>query len=87
MKKLSILGAIVGKWAYIVSAVAFVLFTVHWFIEILVSDQKLVESKSLLGLLENIQLAIALLIVCVPEGMPLAISIAVAFSTDNLKKE
>ena len=29
----------------------------------------------------------ALLIVCIPEGMPLVISMAMAFSVDQLKKE
>ena len=87
MKKLGILAAIVGKWAYIVSAVAFVLFTIFWFCNILFADHSLVSNEALHGLLQNLQIAIALLIVCVPEGMPLAISIAVAFSTDNLKSE
>jgi len=46
-----------------------------------------VSDSSLLKLLENIQIAIALLIVCVPEGLPLAISIAMAFSIDRLKED
>ena len=88
MKKLGVLAAIVGKWAYIMAALAFVLFTIFWFCNILFGTHaSLVSSASLLGLLKNLQIAVALLIVCVPEGMPLAISLAVAFSTDNLKNE
>ena len=87
MKKLGILASIVGKWAYIMAAVAFALFTVFWLCMNLFSDQSLVSNDSLHGLLKNLQIAIALLIVCVPEGMPLAISLAVAFSTENLKNE
>lgn len=88
MKKLGVLGAIIGKWAYICSAGAFVLFTIFWFCNIMFgSEQKLVSNESLLALLHNLKIAVALLIVCVPEGLPLAISLAVAFSTDNLKQE
>lgn len=87
MKKLGILASIVGKWAYIMAAAAFALFTVFWLCMNLFSDQSLVSNDSLHGLLKNLQIAIALLIVCVPEGMPLAISLAVAFSTENLKNE
>ena len=87
MKKLSVLAAIVSKYAYILAAVAFALFTVFWLCMNLFSDQSLVSNESLHGLLANLQIAVALLIVCVPEGMPLAISLAVAFSTENLKNE
>jgi Ca2+-transporting ATPase len=47
MKKLGVLGAIVGKWAYIMAALAFVLFTIFWFCNTLFGDQKLVSNKSL----------------------------------------
>jgi len=88
MEKLETLGAIIGKWAYIVSAAAFVLFTIFWFCNIMFSeDLALASNASLMKLVKNLIIALALLIVCVPEGMPLAISMAVAFSTDNLQKE
>ena len=88
MKKLGILASIVGKWAYILAALAFVLFTIFWFCNIMFGTHaSLVSSESLMGLLKNLQIAVALLIVCVPEGMPLAISLAVAFSTDSMKNE
>ena len=82
------MAKIVEKWAYILAALAFVLFTIFWLCNILFGTHaRLASSASLLGLLKNLQIAVTLLIVCVPEGMPLAISLAVAFSTDNLKNE
>ena len=93
MDKLETLGAIIGKWAYVVAALAFVLFTIFWYCNILFgtswdgSSQSLASNESLMGLLKNLIVSLTLLIVCVPEGMPLAISMAVAFCTDNLKKE
>jgi len=38
-------------------------------------------------LLEKLQIAVALLIVCIPEGLPLAISMSLALSTDRLKDD
>ena len=88
MEKLETLGAIVGKWAYIMAAVAFVLFTIFWFCNIMFGeDESLASNKSLMKLIKNLIVSLALLIVCVPEGLPLAISMAVAFSTGNLKNE
>ena len=37
--------------------------------------------------MEKLQIAVALLIVCIPEGLPLAISMALALSTDRLKDD
>ena len=55
MKKLDVLAKIVAKWAYILAAVAFVLFTIFWFCNILFGTHaSLVSSASLLGLLKNL---------------------------------
>ena len=45
---------------------------------------ELISSQTLFILIENIQTTIALLIVCVPEGLPLAVSMSMAFSIDRL---
>ena len=88
MKKLGILAAIVAKWAYILAGLTFLLFTLNWFLSVLFGgSMTLVSNESAMRIIENLQIAVVLLIVCVPEGMPLAISLAVAFSTDSLKNE
>jgi len=46
-----------------------------------------VSTNTLLDFLENLQIAVALIIVSVPEGLPLAISMALAFSIDRLMKD
>jgi P-type E1-E2 ATPase len=38
-------------------------------------------------LVSNLQTTIAIIIVCVPEGLPLVISISMAFSIDNLIRD
>ena len=85
--KLRILANIFGAKAKIFAFFAFVLFTIFWLSKILYTEESISSNESLQSLLKNLQIAVALLIVSVPEGMPLVISIAIAFSTENLKKE
>jgi magnesium-transporting ATPase (P-type) len=51
------------------------------------SDYGLVDTVSMQRAIDLASTAIALLVVCIPEGMPLVISMAMAFSVDQLKKE
>lgn len=51
------------------------------------NDESLVSTDTLLDFLENMQIAVALIIVSVPEGLPLAVSLALAFSIDRLMKD
>ena len=85
--KLRTLSEIVGTYAYITTVAALIVFGIVWLILVLASDYLLVESWSILKALELAETAIALLIVCIPEGMPLVISMAMAFSVDMLKGE
>jgi len=66
---------------------AFICFLLFWLIELIVSDKQIFSAESQAELLERVQIALALFIVCVPEGMPLAISMALALSTDNLQHD
>ena len=45
------------------------------------------DMDTLIKILDNFTIAVAVIIVAVPEGLPLSISIAMAFSIDTLKKE
>jgi len=69
------------------SGLALLLFLLFWTLNIMFGEDDLVEGKSLVKLLDKIMIAVALLIVCIPEGLPLAISIAMAFTVDKLKED
>ena len=67
---------------------AFVVFAVVWLLTVLfTADASLVETEYLQKLLNYFLIAVALLVVCIPEGMPLVISMAMAFSVDSLKEQ
>lgn len=86
--KLGVFGAVLGKWAYLFSFIAFVMLSVFWLCNIMFGKGHMLVSKdSIHGLLDNIQIAIALLIVSVPEGLPLAVAMSMAFSIDKLKQD
>lgn len=85
--KLERFGGVLGFFAQIASAVAFALFTAYWFINVGVSSVDFVSFESLLTLINIFQICLALLIVSVPEGLPLAISMALAFSFERLTED
>ena len=85
--KLDILSRIVGNYAYTITAISLVLFGIVWLLFVMCSDYRLVEGPSITRAIDLASTAIALLIVCIPEGMPLVISMAMAFSVDTLKSE
>lgn len=87
-RKLNLLGGLIGKWAIMGSVLAFLLFMVFWICNIMFAGHTaLISEDSILNLINNFQIAVALLIVLIPDGLPLAISISMAFSTDNLKND
>lgn len=47
----------------------------------------LLSNDTLLNLLDFFTTALTIIIVAVPEGLPLAVSIALAFSLDTMKKD
>jgi magnesium-transporting ATPase (P-type) len=64
-----------------------ILFSIVWLLHVMFSDQKLVDDISIKRAIDLACTVAALLAVCIPEGMPLVISMAMAFSVQSLKKE
>ena len=83
--KLEKYGDLLSKYAFYLSLFVLFVLTIYQMIELMASkNQTFVSKTTLFKTIENIQITIALLIVCVPEGLPLAISISIAFSLDKL---
>jgi P-type E1-E2 ATPase len=77
-----------GKWGYTVGFLVFVSCMTFYFFKCLFNgDDSIMDTETLTKLLDNFTIALAVIIVAVPEGLPLSISIAMAFSVDILKKE
>lgn len=82
--KLKDLGDLISKYATYASVLIFVIMTVYQMISIAVSENYFVALDTFTTILDNLQITIALLIVCVPEGLPLAVSMSMAFSIEKL---
>jgi Ca2+-transporting ATPase len=83
-EKLEEFGDLLSKYAKFAAILILVILTVYQFMYILIGSTEFISGTSLFTLIDNIQITIALLIVCVPEGLPLAVSMSMAFSIDRL---
>lgn len=81
------LAAIVGTYAKLICIVSIILFGAVWFLFVVCSGWGLVDDQSIGRAIDLACTVAALLAVCIPEGMPLVISMAMAFSVDSLKQE
>lgn len=86
-KKLETLAGIIGTYAKTICIVSLILFGLVWLLFVMCSDYKLVDGASIQRAIDLAATAAALLAVCIPEGMPLVISMAMAFSVDKLKDD
>jgi len=84
--KLAVLATQIKKIAFLSAAIIFVVLMVYWMVKLMVNGQPMVGGKSLTILIENAEVFIAILIVCVPEGLPLAVSVAMAFSSERIQE-
>jgi P-type E1-E2 ATPase len=57
------------------------------FFQILFSDAEILDWYTLQTILRYFSIGVAIVIVAVPEGLPLAVSISMAFSVDVMKKD
>lgn len=51
------------------------------------TDDQLLDYNTLQTLLRYFSIGVSIVIVAVPEGLPLAVSIAMAFSVDTMKRD
>lgn len=86
-EKLSKFGKQLTKYAYFSAFIIFICLMVYWLIKLMIKGQAIISDDALIALIENFEVCVAILIVCVPEGLPLAVSVAMAFSTDRLKDD
>lgn len=86
--KLERISETVGKWSYLFCiCIGIVLLGFNFIHMFSRSDKHIFSNATLLETVRILILALCLLIVAIPEGMPLAISIAMAMSVDAMKKD
>lgn len=86
-EKLKITAKQIEKFAMLVMAITIITHLIFLVIYIPSTDQTLFGDKTLLKCAQIGIIAIVILIVAIPEGLPLSISLAMSFSINRLKKE
>jgi len=86
-RKLEGIADQVGKYAAAAMALSVVTHLLHFICVVLFSERSMFSTESLLEVAKIVIIALVLLIVAIPEGLPLAVSIAMAMSIESLKKD
>jgi magnesium-transporting ATPase (P-type) len=86
-ERLEKLAGYIGKFGYIAGALTFITMTLFLIFQIMFTDEELLAASTLQTLLRYFTIGVSIVIVAVPEGLPLAVSIAMAFSVDVMKKD
>lgn len=77
----------IGNFARFVTILSALSHFIFLIIYLCVEDQKIFSDQTVLQVTQIGIIAIVILIVAIPEGLPLAVSLAMALSTDKLKKD
>jgi len=86
-EKLEKMAGLFGKWGYFAGFVIFCAQVLFLFFNLVFTDNDLMSNQTLLKILGYFTTAVTIVIVAVPEGLPLAVSLSMAFSIDTLKQD
>lgn len=82
-EKLTVLASAIGKVGLVVAVVSFVVLMIRWIVE----NKGFPFSKFATGPLQFFIFAITIVVVAVPEGLPLAVTISLAYSMGKMMKD
>lgn len=86
-ERLEVIAKQISKYAKLLTIVSIVTHLLFTLVKLVYLKKSPFSSATLLKLGDISIVAIVLLIVAIPEGLPLAVSIAMALSINNLKKD
>jgi len=87
-QKLEKLAGYLGKWGYLAGFLIFLAMTLFLVFQIMIAESKeLLSLETLQTILRYFTVGVSIVIVAVPEGLPLAVSISMAFSFDSMKRD
>ena len=82
-EKLGVLAAAIGKVGFVVALICFITLMIRWMIE----NQGFPMGQFASGPLEFFIFAVTIIVVAVPEGLPLAVTISLAYSMSKMMKD
>lgn len=77
----------IGKLGTAVAVIVFVALSIHYGIDCMMGNMKFLSFDTLQAYVKAFMIAITIIVVAVPEGLPLAVTIALAYSVNKMKDE
>lgn len=85
MKKIGIIYSDISKIGFISAVVTFIVMTIHFILDKIISGESLWTVKGLRHVLNNILIMFAIIIVILPEGLQIALSSAITYAIVKLR--
>lgn len=86
-QKLAVLADQIGYMGTVAAAAMFLLMILHMIVEKIIAGDQLFNADTLNYIVSSFILAVVIIVVAVPEGLPLAVTISLAYSMDKMRKE
>jgi P-type E1-E2 ATPase len=86
-QKLETVADFIGKIGLYVAALTFVAMLLNILISRLLTNQQIWSIELAHGLVNAVIIAITIVVVAVPEGLPLAVTLSLAYSVNQMRKE
>jgi magnesium-transporting ATPase (P-type) len=77
----------IGYFGMIAAIATFVCMTLHLFYEAYLGEIKLFSLKALAEFVQFFMIAVSVLVMAIPEGLPLAVTLTLAFSSSKMYQE
>ena len=85
--KLETIANEIGKLGVYVAVLTFIAMTVNLIIKTVSNDRNIIDVENLSALVNFVIIGITIIVVAVPEGLPLAVTISLAYSVMKMKNE
>lgn len=86
-QKLERVANLIGKIGTYVAGLTFIALTINAFLSRILSNQKVFSLEITNQIINAAILSITIIVVAVPEGLPLAVTLSLAYSVGQMKKE
>ncbi len=86
-QKLERVADFIGKIGTYVAIATFLALTINAFMTRILTNQKIFSMSLTNSLINALILSITIIVVAVPEGLPLAVTLSLAYSVSQMKKE
>ncbi len=86
-QKLEVIGGQLGMYGIYAALIICAVLVVRLGLSILITDAGFYDGATIQSLIEFFTLTVAIIAVAVPEGLPLAVSISLAYGVDRMEKD